>query len=69
MNINFFEIYHQKALSSHHSTMREMADIHGELDCPLFFIITRVQSWWWLGVSALMSPKGSAGEMQLGLVF
>jgi len=41
--------------------MREMADILGELDCPLFSIVTRVQSWWWLGI--LASPTGSVGEM------
>jgi len=47
--------------------MREMSDILAGLDCSLFFIVTRVQPGWWLGVSA--GPMGSAGEMQLGLVF
>jgi len=66
MNINFFRIYLQKTLSSHYSMMREMTDILAGLDCSLFFIVSRVQSGWWLGV--LVSPTASVGEMPLGLV-
>jgi len=47
--------------------MMEMTDILAELDCSLFFPMSRVQPGWWLGV--LGSPTGSAGKMQLDLVF
>jgi len=42
--------------------MTEMTDILVELDCSLFFSISRIQSGWCLGV--LESPMGSVGEMQ-----